>query len=69
MNISIPSAEEISRELLALGTAQLRVLSELSGVPFTTLLKVRSGETANPGVETVRKFRPFIGQLLDAAKV
>jgi hypothetical protein len=31
-------------------------LADLSGVPFHTLLKIRSGETLNPGIETVRLF-------------
>jgi hypothetical protein len=31
-------------------------LADLSGVPFHTLLKIRSGETMNPGIETVRLF-------------
>jgi len=68
MNILVPSAEDIRQELQPLGTAQMRRLAELSGVPFSTLWKVRSGETANPGVETVRKFRPHIASA-DAARV
>ena len=69
MNTSIPSAKDIRQELVSLGTAQLRILAELSGVPFTTLWKVRSGETSNPGVETVRKFRPYIGVAAEPVKV
>lgn len=60
MDIPIPSADELQRSLARLTTAQLRQLSVYSGVPFTTLWKVRSGETKNPGVETVRQFFPFV---------
>lgn len=35
--------------------AQLQRLSELSGVPFTTLWNIRAGETKNPRLETVRE--------------
>lgn len=56
MHTNIPSSQEL-RELLApLRTADLRRISQASGVPFGTLWKVRSGETENPGIETVRLF-------------
>ena len=56
MQQTIPSASEIRVRLKVLSHADLRVLSATSGVPFTTLWKVRSGETPNPGIETVRQF-------------
>ncbi len=40
---------------------QLEKLAELSGVPFTTIYKVKRGETTNPGIETVRQFMPYVG--------
>jgi hypothetical protein len=39
-----------------LRTGELRELAAISGVPFRTLLKIRLGDTPNPGLETVRKF-------------
>lgn len=41
---------------------QLDELERLSGVPATTLYKIKRGETENPGVETCRKFLPFVKQ-------
>lgn len=57
---SIPSASDVRQALEVLGHAQMKALAELSGVPFTTLWKVRSGETPNPRLETVRQFMPHI---------
>jgi hypothetical protein len=61
MNITVPSPEEIRAALAPLATSQLQRLAELSGVPFHTLRKVASGETASPGIATVRAFAPHIG--------
>lgn len=58
--IQLPSPEEVSGRLQPLAYPQLHELSRLSGVPFTTLLKVRSGETSNPGLATVRAFLPHV---------
>lgn len=69
MNSTIPTVAQVQAELLRLGHAQMHELSRLSGVPFTTLWKVRAGETANPGIETVRKFMPFVAELVAAAEV
>jgi len=33
----------------------MQVLARESGVPFTTLWKVRSGDTTDPRIDTVRK--------------
>ena len=43
-----------------LGHAGLQELARISGVPFTTLWKIRSGESENPRIETVKKFAPHI---------
>jgi len=61
MNIEIPSTADFRAQLEPLGQSALAELSRLSGVPFHTLLKIKTGETANPGLETVRKFSPFLG--------
>ncbi len=65
MNAEIPAVADVKSALETLGHAQMHELSKLSGVPFTTLWKVRQGETGNPGLETVRKFVPHI----EAARV
>ena len=62
MNESIPSAAEVAAALAQLTFAQLGRLAYISGVPLTTVYKIKSGETTNPGIETVRKFAPFIAQ-------
>lgn len=56
MSIAVPPVAEVKRLLEGIGHAQLHTLAELSGVPFGTLWKIRSGVTTNPGIETVRKF-------------
>lgn len=63
MNSSIPAAADVQAALKRLDHAQMHELSKLSGVPFTTLWKVRAGDTANPGIETVRKFMPHVPAL------
>ena len=60
MDNTIPSAQEVREKLAQLGHAETQDLAEQSGVPFTTLWKIRTGETDNPRLETVRLFFPFI---------
>lgn len=60
MNTDIPSASELQALLQPLRTGDLARISKASGVPFGTLWKVRSGETTNPGIETVRRFLPHV---------
>ena len=55
-----PPFDDIKARLAGLSHQQLRYLSRGSGVPYTTLLKVRNGPTTNPGIETVRKFWPKV---------
>lgn len=55
MTSDIPSALHVRAWLLPLANAQLQRLSDLSGVPFGTLWKIRSGATEDPRIETVRK--------------
>ena len=56
MNTKIPPVSEIKQRLESLSHADIQALSKFSEVPFTTLWKIRAGETVNPGIETVRKF-------------
>ena len=58
MNMNLPPAAEVRALLERLTHAQVQQLSTDSGVPFTTLWKIRDGTTTNPGIETVRKFWP-----------
>jgi hypothetical protein len=55
-----PPIEDIRASLAGLSHQQLHYLSRGSSVPYTTLLKIRSGITGNPGIETVRKFWPLV---------
>lgn len=56
METTIPSADDVAARLRRLRMSDLRELAGKSGVPYRTLLKIRLGETPNPGLETVRKF-------------
>ena len=58
MEAGIPTAEVVRARLSNLSYAAVRNLAATSGVPFTTLWKIRSGETADPRLETVRLIWP-----------
>jgi len=64
----MPSAEEVRAALAPLTLKQIDRLAELSGVPPTTIYKIKRGETENPGVETLRKFLPHVATALEATK-
>lgn len=68
MHITIPPLTMIVGRLKSLSQGQVKQLATDSGVPFTTLMNIRCGTTANPGIETVRKFFPLLPDLPDAAK-
>ena len=53
---NIPSGDQLRALLEGLDHAQMQRLALVSGVPFTTLWKVRDGSTTNPRIETVRTF-------------
>lgn len=53
---------------MAMGHADVQTLSKATGVPFTTLWKIRDGTTQNPGIETVRQFWPELKKRKDAPK-
>lgn len=57
---NIPSVAEIRAALKALTYAQIHELSSLSGVPFTTIWKVRDEKTDNPRINSVRAFWPHV---------
>lgn len=61
----IPSAEQVRVALRPLTLRQLDHLARLSGVPATTIYKIKRGETRNPGIETLREFVRHIPTVLD----
>ena len=58
MNADIPTSSELRSKLTALSWAQVQELCRKTGAPFTTVWKIRSGETADPRLETVRLLWP-----------
>lgn len=58
MSTSIPSAAEVRARLQSMKRSRMIELARSAGVPWTTLVKIRNGQTANPGVETVRAIWP-----------
>ena len=60
MKSPIPSGDDLKRLLSPLTNTQLYALEHHSSVPFTTLWKIRAGVTVSPGIETVRRFYPFL---------
>lgn len=56
MTTCIPSANHVAARLRPMRVNELQDLAARSGVPYRTLLKIRFGQTVNPGIETVRKF-------------
>lgn len=65
MDNTLMSAEDVRTVLGLLTQRQLERLSAASGVPLSTLGKIRRGETQNPGLETVRKFLPHLPAVRD----
>ena len=63
MSADLPTAASIRAALETLTYAQGQRLSLASGVPFTTIWKIRDGITKNPGIETVRMFLPHLESL------
>jgi hypothetical protein len=60
MKSPIPSGADLKLLLAPLTNSQLYALEHHSAVPFTTLWKIRAGVTVSPGIETVRRFYPFL---------
>lgn len=65
MELTLPSVEQVRAALSPLTMKQLERLEELSGVPATTIYKIKRGETENPGVETLRRFLPHIAAVVE----
>lgn len=64
--ITIPPLRMIRNKLGKLTQAQIQKLADDSGVPFSTIMKIRLGITKNPGTETVREFWPLLTAQDDA---
>ena len=58
MDQAIPPPEEVRRRLELLSWAETQELCKRTGVPFTTVWKLRQGETTNPRIETLRAIWP-----------
>lgn len=56
----IPSAADVRASLAAWPRKQLDELSQKSGVPATTIYKIKLGVTLDPGIETVRRLLPHL---------
>jgi predicted transcriptional regulator len=56
MDIYTPTKQYLERCTLK----EISRIALLSGVPESTLYKIRSGDTGNPGVLTVQKIYPHI---------
>jgi predicted transcriptional regulator len=67
MNTDLPSAEAVRDRLKQLKVIDIYDLAGASGVPSSTLLKIRCGVTPNPGLETVRKFFHLLPQRPDTS--
>lgn len=63
----MPSVEQVRAQLAPLTLKQIDRLAELSGVPATTIYKIKLGTTENPGVETLRKFLPHVRAAAEAS--
>lgn len=60
--MSLPSVDLVRDRLRQLTHAGIKNLAAKSGVPFTTLWKIRDGTTTNPGIDTVRRFWPELAE-------
>jgi predicted transcriptional regulator len=67
MEHSIPTIDDVRAVLARMTMEQIGRLGALSGVPPTTIYKIKRGETENPGIETVRKFMPHVEAALRKA--
>lgn len=63
MDKTVPTADEVRAWLEPMDYRQLNRLSELSGVSFHTLLKIRDRTTPNPRINTVAEFATHVQQV------
>lgn len=67
MDSNIPSPEDVRAALNGLNYCQVQRLSELSGVPFTTLWNMRGKADGDPRISTVHKFYPHVAAVREEA--
>jgi hypothetical protein len=58
MPSEIPTPAEVRRRLQLLSWAGVQALCKKTGAPFTTVWKLRNGETTDPRLETVYRIWP-----------
>jgi DNA-binding Xre family transcriptional regulator len=56
MKKPIPSAADVRSSMSHMTRRQLIALAAKTGVSFHTLQKIKTGETRNPAIDTVRMF-------------
>jgi predicted transcriptional regulator len=66
MKERLPSTKQVRAMLRPLTLLQVQEVGRSSGVPWTTIYKIKRGETVNPGMDTVRKFLPHLVKLTEA---
>ena len=67
MKQHLMTPEEVRAALAPLSYAQIGDLSDASGVPLTTLWKIKIGETTDPRIGTVGQFMPFVKEVMKQA--
>lgn len=50
----MPVMDKVRQRLSTLNTAQLKALADSSEVTLSTIDRIKTGRTPNPGIETVR---------------
>lgn len=60
-----PHPRVIRQHLKRLKLVDLRLLSQISGVPYTTLFNIRSGDTPNPRSGTVHAISLAYGRVVN----
>ena len=62
MNIKITPFAVIKSRLDKMNQADIQSLADRSEVPFTTLLKIKGGQTPDPRFSTVARFAMHLGK-------
>lgn len=60
MSKTIPITEDVRQDLRSLSRQDIIVLSEISGVPFSTIMNIRSCSTEFAYIDTVSKFYDYL---------
>lgn len=65
-SVILPTTAELRAALESLTRAQITQIAEISDIPFTSIMNIRSGVSKNPGIETVSRFLPALKLVLSA---